>query len=1010
MLLSENDPLSESATNELARLRQENSELSAKNMALQSKIDIANNISMEMETICNKNMALEKQMHDMNGKYDELSRRLKISQDKNSKLQSEIESLKMQSQFTASNQIEELTNNNQILENKVNDYRKEILNLKENLQKKESELNNLTNSVNRILQFATDYFQHPFSNISNFEEYLKKKKDENHYHKQQMQMMKEQEIQQQQLKLQQQCENDEEKVILCKTIKRLKKQNKALNQTLTDLQNQFSNDRREIQQKNDQAIKELKAELNNQKKETKKQADIAKELDEKNNDLLKQLSDQKTQHLLNQKQLNAQNEDEIRQLSDKISKLEGELRSEKDQNNANRKELNNTTCKYKSAQSALRIAKDELQETNRAKLEMKFNFDYLQSKYDDLVEQNKSLQDSLTEKEKTITEETEKNKYYKDQNIRLNEENESQNKQLIQQQEALQNKDTQIQQLNNDLNSSRNEMASQKKENEKLLSKIQKLQDEINQLRDQKKQQQQVELYKLQFQRQQQQNPDSLFDTQYNDMNQIPQSVFEVNDMPKDLNNLVRDIVQNKSLRLSAKIKNVLSIIIQWYNKQINETNKQSQEIQKTASGIDEILSTLASSLKNTFDMDITMDDLKNAAKVTLLQDRIQKQFYYLRRNEAETKQKESMLLDLLTLLNVSSIGEAQSAIKELIDHAKESYNKVLEIKQSNKDILAKSKERDEECRKQLDQLEKDASVIASRAEKVELEKKALENKIQDLEDQITQLKAEHAQELKTCNELQNEQIGECEKAVQRANSRTRDEIQKRKELEEQLLQSKNEKEKIHKSLQLLHSSKRKQDEEIDRLRSQIKATESTAQDKVNCIAKSLQRKYDTLLTQQRQESTESQNTIKAKNQKIEQLEKQNEELTEKNAALQLEMQKIEMRSQAAAEEQERSRKILESKLKTQLMSIESEYNLKLDTAQRQTDAVQRSLISKVGVEFCSLFNTSQTLNESNFEAFLQNLKSRFNYYIEEDLKIRTLLNVPPGQSISDAISSQLCC
>ena len=87
---------SDKENKELERLRKENSELSAKNLALKSQIEIANNLSTELETICTKNVALEKEIRDANGKYDEVARRLKISLEKNAELQSQLESLLIQ--------------------------------------------------------------------------------------------------------------------------------------------------------------------------------------------------------------------------------------------------------------------------------------------------------------------------------------------------------------------------------------------------------------------------------------------------------------------------------------------------------------------------------------------------------------------------------------------------------------------------------------------------------------------------------------------------------------------------------------------------------------------------------------------------------------------------------------------------------------------------------------------------------------------------------------------------
>ena len=82
--------------------------------------------------------------------------------------------------------------------------------------------------------------------------------------------------------------------------------------------------------------------------------------------------------------------------------------------------------------------------------------------------------------------------------------------------------------------------------------------------------------------------------------------------------------------------------------------------------------------------------------------------------------------------------------------------------------------------------------------------------------------------------------------------------------------------------------------------------------------------------------------------------------MNEKNSSLELDVKKVEMRAQASVEEHERYRKIMESKMKAEAMFIESKYNLQLDTAQRQAESAQRNIISRIGVEFCSIFNTNE--------------------------------------------------
>ena len=973
---------SDNESKELERLRKENSELSAKNLALKSQIEIANNLSTELETICTKNVALEKEIRDVNGKYDEVARRLKISLEKNAELQSQLESLLIQNKSKSSKEIEEQQNRVDAFENKINELKKENSSLKQSLQAKEEQYKSCEESISHILELSSNYFSKNITSINTLEGFLSAP----------------QVVQQVQPTIQvaQNDVFDDEKVSLCKMIKRLKKQNKQLNQTLLEMQHQYELEKQDSSSKYEISIKSLKNALNDQKNETSRQMSIVKDLDKKNNELLKQISDQKTQALINQKGINAQNEEEIRNLSSRVATLEAQLKTEKEQNQNNKKELNNAISKYKSTQSALGIAKDELQESNRTKIEMKFNFDHLQSKYDDLLERFHSYESSNVEKDKKLLESEEKLKRTESQFNQLKAENQKCNKQLDEQTEKMQQQMLQIQQLTANLDEAKTNYMTQKNLADKLQSKNSELSNEL------------VKKKKEEKERQRKTEERNRAQSQYL-FEQFPPTTWEIKEMPKDLESLVSDIVKNQTLRNAAKIKNVLTIVVQWFSKQLSDANEALKEEKNNTKSYDETLSVLAGALEIFMNTEIKVEDLKNPSKVAVIQERVRQTCISAKQDESERKQKETAILDLLTLLDVNSIQEAQSTVHAFIQHLQDSEDKIQALKKANKEVIMQSRERDEECKKQLDSLEKDALQIASRAEALEKEKKELENKIKDLEESIINIKEDHSHEMKTFNEMQNEQISECEKAVQRSNARTREEIQKRKEVEEQLNISRCEKEKVQKSLKLLHSSKRKQEEEIERLQAQIKTQLSVSQEKAKCLQESLQKKYEMIISQQKQQNLEIAGSLKEKDEKISQLEQQIEALNEANSQLQLDVQKIEMKSQAALEEQERTKKILECKMKTQIMSIESEYNLKLDNAERLVESERRAIIGRIGVEFCSLFNTSETIDESNFESFIHTLKEKFDSYANEDAKVRALLNIPRNQSLSSAVSLGLC-
>lgn len=955
----------ETESPELIRLRQENSELVAKVSSLKSQLDMTNVVSTQLETVCNKNIALEKEIRDVQGKYDDLAKRLKISVEKNNELQSQLESFHLE---TKSNESQEITN----LKNKIIECQKQIneIDQKKNsiAQKLENALQISENRDKKLIELLTSAEAYFDQKISTPEELICR--------------FSQKDIHQTPAKPTTNESADLEMIALCQEIKKLKKQNRKLlarNEGLNhELQFQIQKNKDILDAEN----RKFQDSLSSARLEIDKQHALIKELTYKNNDLASTLATQKLQLITENKGIHSQLHEEINDLGLKLDERDASIKQLSDNLSNLRKDYNTLNNKYKSVQNSNKLLKDELSESNRIRVELKFTHDHLQVKYDEISQQLNNSENRYLSKESELKGEQEKNRTLNIQINQIRSENAKIMKLLSEEQIKADNLQQQKDRLEKELEAAKSFGSTQANSVNILNQKVKDLSEEIA-----KKDKEESERRQL------------IINDEKKKMQALAEplspSIFEMKELPQDIQTLILDIVRNTTLRNSAKVKSVMSVVVQYYNKIITDQSSEIDVVKTEHSKLVKSLDDLLNVLNRNLGIEISADELIHSEQtLPFISNAFTNRDYKLQEDQKYINERESKILEIFSMLNVENETNAISALHELFNTIANLQESQKDLRKQYKSIIKEAKQKDAECLAKLNDFEKQATEISEKTMKLESENRDYALRIKNLEQQLIEDQNEHSQELKMLAESHAIQIAECEKAVKASNERTREEIQKRAEVEEKLRYEVTEREKVQRTLQLMRSSKKKHEEEASKLMSEKKTIENAMQERLLAERQTIVTRYETHISQMKEQIDEMKYECDHKDENISSLEEQLSELMKKYQNLQLENQKTLLQIKSNEEQYQRELKLIESQLTTKMLTKEKDFNNQLDISKRQTESIKRALIGRIGVEFCSLFNTTEEINEENFEKFIKLLRNKFDELMSENSRMKYLFSM----------------
>jgi chromosome segregation ATPase len=153
-------------------------------------------------------------------------------------------------------------------------------------------------------------------------------------------------------------------------------------------------------------------------------------------------------------------------------------------------------------------------------------------------------------------------------------------------------------------------------------------------------------------------------------------------------------------------------------------------------------------------------------------------------------------------------------------------------------------------------------------------------------------------------------------------------------------------------------------------------------------------------LRQMSEKTTEYLATIQSLNDQITQLQEKICQLEALNSELTLRLQKQDTRISALTSEHTRERKSRESQMKAMLLAAESEFQGRLE----QSDTGLKQLFGLLN-ETMQQFLPNAVFSEENIDQLLREIVRDFANLLEQDRKLREMLQVLPQNSLLDAVA-----
>lgn len=524
----------------------------------------------------------------------------------------------------------------------------------------------------------------------------------------------------------------------------------------------------------------------------------------------------------------------------------------------------------------------------------------------------------------------------------------------------------------------------------------------------------------------------------------IPSSAFVCTEFPDDLADLVNSLASKNNLRIIAKIKQILLVIVQYYNEQIIEIKNSMKNEREKYLKSNENFKDLTDFLINLFpqlDLDFengfkrtlknyietlqkAKDDyfkFKNSnheyelnqtlpiqypQKVTLYSNQYPKEN---NKNESEIdpqKKSENFTIDenerkakidLLRILDCDTINEARKKIVEIQEKFGKLANKLKKEKLKRKKISKEAIENENKLREQLETAKMSLNEIEQSASTLEIQKEGEKAAM-----------ANHIEKVSIENEKLKDEVSRFEALKNQFQTEITEKYRRMQNIESQLLNKSKDLKNAIRAVDLLQQQVRKKDLEINDLRSKIKLTMKQNSEKVKNEREMMQNRFDQIVEPLKLKNNEFQNAVNDLNDTIASLETENFKLRKELNDKEIEYEKLTLFADSIKNEADHEKQLIESKSKAKMSAIEVEYRSKMDDFKWKIDQSKKDVMGLVGMQFCNLINLNDKIDENNFENFLKEVREMLEKLVKQDSNLRQLLCLGPNQSVEDAVSKLL--
>ncbi|OHT12331.1 hypothetical protein TRFO_17923 [Tritrichomonas foetus] len=983
------------------QLQQEIDRLREENNTLRTQFNEVSSMSDQLETIHQQNIQLTKQIRIANSERDDLQRRLDISLQRNEEIKKQREQEKITPTIIKNTHddksiIEKERIQWQNEKNALTLKNSELLQLLTNEQNKNAEIQK---SITSLISTSNNYFQTSFSTIQEISSYIGQsprppcrlgtpRKDP--------------EISKSTIdSLNQKIKKQRSE------IKELKKLYNMSEQHSTQIQNETKKSKEEA----DNIITELEGKLTQlQHNFQLQELQSHHELQMRDNQI-RNLQD--TIHELQQKQSDTQSDYSKGEFStNEINFMKKQLQSYKDKVH----EYNKTLTQMKHENSQLQ---SQLSEANNSAETIKKRLANSETNGTNLLAENENIKCSLS----TLQIEYDKLQEQYQTSISQIQSLESSSKQNETNQLETQSK---IDKLNNSVSilesaceKYKNETRTLYDERDKIITILQK---ENNLLKS----------YEVCFRKLSDENKSikkNLHAEQFKISNQIvkqeeidiPYTSWFCKEFPSELCNMINDTAKNNSLPITTKLRYILAIIAKFYNKKLKDCETEHEDSTKYDNQKIKVLEQLLEKLSGIDKFtNVSVEALlSDPSKIVNISSSIDQIKVTIEEKESEITKVNDILLSIYTKLSVTTKEEALNTLDRLIhtleqlknqvDHQKVKMNKQKKEFATFKSVcLSQQKEIEDIVNDQQEQYSK---MVQERDELLaKLKETELANNT--LSTDISRLNNEHKESLniheKKCDEVMSSMKSQIDEVKNQYSQELNSKDQQIMDMQQKIQQQEKEIIQWKRTAELLKKSKIEKDNQLIEVTTKAQEMERTRQEKLAREKASLKAQFEQLVNHTKAKNEELRKLVLKTTKSLEETQKRNKELVSSCTQLSIENQQHQAKIEGMKEELEREHRLMDTKLKASVMSIELQTQNNIEELKSQYDLEKRNIFGYIATSFRQFFNASSILNEDSFKSLVDTVHAELLRLAKQDLTLRKILGITPAESIESHISKLL--
>ena len=490
-----------------------------------------------------------------------------------------------------------------------------------------------------------------------------------------------------------------------------------------------------------------------------------------------------------------------------------------------------------------------------------------------------------------------------------------------------------------------------------------------------------------------------------NEYSLLPLAAWATGSFPDDLSRIVSDISNNQTLKTPTKLKQIFSIIVDWYQKQTKRIDNDLDETKHKLFITTNNINSFSAFLGKIFGKDYS-DILTNEKMQNDLLESIEKLKSYINQIETKTSNYEKEMIDFLVFINCDNLVSAKEKLEKMKKKlAKFKDNHNLQKKKNN-DLANSFASREKEYIANIKNIQKINNNLQNELDKTQKIIKSLQLEISNLKSQNEENMANAERKIHDISIEYESKLKEYENQTNLLTDKITEIINLRQKSEESKVPLKNEILLLQKSNQYLNEKNEKKNQEMRELKKIAEENLKKSHDIIESNTQAFRRKEKKYQNLIKRMSDESQSESDKYNKSISSLENKNESLSAQNDELSIKLQTVEMKLNTLTEDFERQKRLFESQMKTEALSNEVQFNSKLEECRKKLHEAKISIMGFVASQFCVLFDAKETLDESNFEIFIKNVSDKLNELLNMEWKLRELLKLGPHQSIVDSISS----